>query len=128
MDRCTHEVRALYWKGIIQKCQQRPDGQSAKSWLKENGILEQSYYKWQQKFRKEAYDLIQVQKQKAVAVLDHNVSFAEIPVKPHKKDYITDVSIAPAAVIKTPSLTIAVSNEISADLLSRIMKEVSAYA
>ena len=24
MDRCTHEVRAQYWKGIMQAGQQRP--------------------------------------------------------------------------------------------------------
>ena len=31
MDQCTHEVRAEYWKRIIQACGQRPAGQSAKS-------------------------------------------------------------------------------------------------
>ena len=47
MDQCTHEVRAEYWKKIIQACGQRPAGQSAKSWMDENGICEQSYYHWQ---------------------------------------------------------------------------------
>ncbi len=42
MDQCTHEVRAEYWKKIIQACGQRPAGQSAKSWMDENGISEQS--------------------------------------------------------------------------------------
>lgn len=51
MDQCTHEVRAEYWKGIIKACRQRPAGQSAKSWMDENGICEQSYYHWQRKFR-----------------------------------------------------------------------------
>ena len=26
MDQCTHEVRAEYWKKIIQACGQRPAG------------------------------------------------------------------------------------------------------
>ena len=51
MDQCTHEVRAEYWKKIIQAC-----GQSAKSWMDGNGICEQSYYHWQRRFRKEAYE------------------------------------------------------------------------
>ena len=38
MDQCTHEVRAEYWKRIIRACGQRPAGQSAKSWMEENGI------------------------------------------------------------------------------------------
>ena len=42
MDQCTHEVRAEYWKKIIQAWGQRPAGQSAKSWMDENGISEQS--------------------------------------------------------------------------------------
>ena len=44
MDQCTHEVRAEYWRKIIQACGQRPAGQSAKRWMDENGIREQSYY------------------------------------------------------------------------------------
>lgn len=59
MDQCTHEVLAEYWKGIIRACGQRPAGQSAKRWMDENGICEQSYYYWQRKFRQQAYGLIQ---------------------------------------------------------------------
>ena len=31
MDQCTHEVRAEYWKKIIQACGQRPAGLWAKT-------------------------------------------------------------------------------------------------
>ena len=34
MDKCTTEVRRQYWKGIIAQCQERPEGQTAKAWLK----------------------------------------------------------------------------------------------
>ena len=54
MDQCTHEVRAEYWRNIIKACGQRPAGQSAKKWMDENGICEQSYYHWQRKFRQQA--------------------------------------------------------------------------
>ena len=37
MDQCTHEVRLQYWKNIISQCQARPEGQSAKQWLADNG-------------------------------------------------------------------------------------------
>ena len=53
MDQCTHEVRAEYWRKIIQACGQRPAGQSAKRWMDENGIREQSYYHWQRRFRQQ---------------------------------------------------------------------------
>lgn len=55
MDQCTHEVRAEYWRKIIQVCGQRPAGQSAKRRMDENGIREQSYYHWQRRFRQQAY-------------------------------------------------------------------------
>ena len=45
MDQCTHEVRLQYWKNIISQCQARPEGQSAKQWLADNGICEQTYYR-----------------------------------------------------------------------------------
>ena len=38
MDKCTHEVRMEYWKNIIIQCQNRPEGQSAKQWLKDNNM------------------------------------------------------------------------------------------
>ncbi|WP_243033828.1 IS66 family insertion sequence element accessory protein TnpA [Blautia sp. AM42-2] len=56
MDQCTHEVRAEYWKKIIQACSQRPAGQSDKNWMDENGISEQSYYHWQRRFRRQTYE------------------------------------------------------------------------
>ena len=43
MDQCTHEVRLQYWKNIISLCHERPSGQTAKQWLKENGICEQKF-------------------------------------------------------------------------------------
>lgn len=47
MDQCTREVKAAYWKSINLASEQCPAGQSAKSWMKENGVFEQSYYLWQ---------------------------------------------------------------------------------
>ena len=32
MDKTTHEVRLANWKSIIEQCQQRPEGQTAKQW------------------------------------------------------------------------------------------------
>ena len=54
MDTCTHEVRLNQWKLIIEQCQSRPDRQTAKQWLVENGIREKTYYYWLRRIRKEA--------------------------------------------------------------------------
>ena len=38
MDQITHTVRYSMWKDILFQCQNRPDGMSAKQWLKENQV------------------------------------------------------------------------------------------
>ena len=46
MDKTTHEVRLANWKALIERCQTRPKGQTAKQWLDANGISSKKYYYW----------------------------------------------------------------------------------
>ena len=56
------------WAGRISEC--RSSGQKVKRWCQENGICEQTYYKWQ----KRLYEMSKAQ---------HEVRFAEVtPVQP----------------------------------------------
>lgn len=126
MDQCTHEVRAEYWKGIIKSCGQRPAGQSAKSWMDENGICEQSYYHWQRKFRQQAYDLMKEAKATVPAMPEKtDVSFVEIPYTPLQPTDTKTVDNTPVAVIRMRSMSIEITNEISGCTLTRILKELS---
>lgn len=126
MDKCTHEVRSAHWKSIIQRCQQRPAGQSVKQWLDENNILHQSYYYWQRKLRSEAYDQIEKACLPSVQNDNNKVSFVELsePVHQTSAESSSDV-ITPAAIIKTSTMSIAISNDISERLLSKILQEVA---
>ena len=93
MDQCTHEVRMQYWKNIISQCQSRPEGQSAKSWLEENGICEQTYYSWQRKIRKATFEAMQKNESSLpVAMKNKEISFAEIPVPAQIRLYSSAVS------------------------------------
>ena len=124
MDQCTHEVRAEYWKGIIQACGQRPAGQSAKSWMDENGICEQSYYHWQRKFRQQAYSLIQERAAVPAVPEKTDIAFVEVPcIRPTPKD--TESAAPSVAVIRTSCMSIEITNDISDTVLARILKEVS---
>ena len=129
MDQCTHEVRAEYWKNIIKACRQRPAGQSAKKWMDENGLCEQSYYHWQRKFRQQAYDQMKGKEMLPSVAEKAEVSFAEIPYSPAvgREDIpgVSEVGRTPAAVIRTSAMSIEISNQISESLLSRILREVS---
>lgn len=78
MDQCTHEVRAEYWRNIIKACGQRTAGQSAKKWMDENELCEQSYYYWQRKFRQQAYDQMKEKETLPSVTEKAEVSFAEI--------------------------------------------------
>ena len=125
MDQCTHEVRAEYWKGIIGACGQRPAGQSAKSWMDENGICEQSYYHWQRKFRRQAYEQMKECSVTALAVSEKtDISFVEIPCVPPQQKDIKDVKHA-VAVIQTASVKIEITNDISDSVLTRILREAA---
>ena len=129
MDQYTHEVRAEYWKNIIKACRQRPAGQSAKKWMDENGLCEQSYYHWQRKFRQQAYDQMKGKEMLPSVAEKAEVSFAEIPYSPAvgREDIpgVSEVGRTPAAVIRTSAMSIEISNQISESLLSRILREVS---
>lgn len=123
MDQCTHEVRAEYWKGIIKDCGQRPAGQSAKSWLDENGICEQSYYHWQRKFRQQAYGLIKEGAAVPSVPQKTDIAFVEIPrIQPAPAN--TEDAAPYVAVIQTSCIRIEITNDISDPVLARILKEV----
>lgn len=130
MDQCTHEVRLQYWKGIISQCQARPDGQSAKQWMKENGICEQSYYLWQRRIRRETYAQMEQTEVLPAFPKQHNdVSFAEIAFQSTETASISPASecnpIHPVAVLKTDHFSVALASDIPETLLSLILKEVS---
>lgn len=129
MERCTHEVRLQHWKNIISQCQSRPDGQTAKQWLAENGICEQTYYLWQRRIRQETYELMNSPAERIpLSPEKEEISFAEIPYKASDNSFgipSVDSEITPVAVIKTSACQIAISGDIPETLLARILKEVS---
>ena len=125
MDQCTHEVRAEYWKKIIQACGQRPAGQSAKSWMDENGIREQRYYHWQRRFLEQTYEEMKENASVPAVAEKAELTFVEVPCHTSTETNTYMVSYKPAATIRTATLQIDISNEISESLLSRIIREVS---
>ena len=119
MDKITQEVRIANWKSIIEQCHARPEGQSAKQWLADNGISEKSYYYWQRKVRQETYALMQP----APAVNPESVVFAELPFDGTKSTR----SFIPSALIRRGGTVCELSNNISDRLLDRLM-EVAGHA
>ncbi len=77
MDQITHDVRAAQWAEIVRKCYERPEDQTAKDWLNENGIDEKQYYYWQRRLRNLAAGT--TQKSLPAARSSGEVTFVEMP-------------------------------------------------
>lgn len=127
MDKITHDVRRSTWQSVIKQCQERPEHPTVKQWYLENGIREKAYYYWLRKFRKEAAEQMSVP---ATALNPSPITFAEITFAGNSDTYAKTVSDAtlpvhPTAVLKHKELTIAITNDISDSLLSRIIRDVS---
>lgn len=125
MDNITHEVRIANWKEIITKCNDRAEGMTAAQWLEENDIPRDSYYYWLRRVRKES---ITQTDQNALTKAKQNcptVTFAEVPAAEPRTSYDT-CGFIPDAVIKTDNTTIALSNNASETLITRIMEAVNA--
>jgi len=127
MDQITHTVRRSMWQDILLQCQNRPCTMSAKQWMIEHDINEKSFYYWQRKLRKEVFkddssDMAELSSLKP----KEELSFIEL-TKPKNRmqSYELNTIVQPAAILKTDILTIAITNEISDSLLSRILREVS---
>ncbi len=86
---------------------------SVKQWLAENDIKEKAYYYWLRKFRKEAYDQMQL----PVAAAKKEITFAEVtmPVPAIGLEIAAQKTSAcsSVAVIKCNGLTLKLSNDIS---------------
>ena len=120
MDQSTHEVRLANWKAVIEQCQTRPKGQTAKQWPDANGISSKKYYYWLRKVRSDVYKqasaaLIPSEEEKLPAV-----SFAEIPAKD-----VLSLNDPSAVVIKTKKSTIEIPTNIPESLMIKLVKAVS---
>lgn len=120
MDKTTHEIRIANWRSIIEQCHARPEGQSAKQWLADNGISEKNYYYWQRKIRQETYALIS---SKTIPTAEpETVAFAELPfISPKNNGQV----FIPDAVMRRGQTVLELSNTISDKLLDRLMEVVN---
>ena len=68
LQEITARNKLAEWAGKISEC--RNSGMAVKTWCRENGVCEQTYYKWQRRL----FEMAQAQQE---------VSFAEVtPVRP----------------------------------------------
>lgn len=115
MDRSTHQIRCEQWSQIINNC--LTSGQSKKSWCRENGISEKSFYYWQRILRNEAYiEMKQLPAQTPVPQTPElPVAFVEL--KPTGTEVETAPSFRPDIILRRGQLVLEISNTTSPELL-----------
>ena len=123
MDQLTHNVRRANWLNIINQCQERPANVTIRQWLKDNDIKEKSYYYWLRKFRKELYNQMQLP---SISEDHSQISFVEFKAPALEKVVSTQDSLksTTTAVIRHGTITLEISNDISEEVLSLLLKEV----
>lgn len=128
MDQITHDVRTAQWAEIVRKCHERPENQSAKNWLNENGINEKQYYYWQRRLRNMAAGT--TNRSLPTTRSSGEVTFIEMPSPnelPGERMEEVTINSGLAALIRVGGLEIELHNGISDELLGKILK-VTAYA
>ena len=86
------------WAGRISEC--RSSGQKVKDWCRENGICEQTYYKWQRRL----FEMAQAQQEVSFAEVTslQAVRSGEVAVTVHIAGAETDIhNGADAATVET---------------------------
>ena len=123
MDSLTHNVRRANWLNIINQCQERPANVTVRQWLKDNDINEKSYYYWLRRFCKESYDRMQIP---AFTENPTEISFVELaaPASEKVSSIHESTNSTTTAIIRHGAVTLEISNDISEDVLSLLLKEV----
>lgn len=115
MDKITHEMRMVNWTKLIQDC--LSSGLSKKEWCLQNHVNEKTFYYWQRKIRKEAYEDQAVSKP-----VNHEAGFVEIPALP-KMQESTTTSVS--AKILVNGSTIEIVDSASDEFLHRLLRTLS---
>ena len=118
MDKSTHQIRREQWSQIINNC--LASGQSKKTWCRENGISEKSFYYWQRILRNETY--IEMKQLSVPAPVPQTpelpVAFVELKPTPVNSEPVS--AFQPDIVIRKGQLVLEISNSASPELLSQL--------
>lgn len=126
MDNSTHEIRLAQWTRVLAQCQDRPEGQTIKSWCEQNKVSPKQYYYWQRRVRQTVYGQMQLPSPPG----DNNqpLGFADISAgvksNPVQQENLLS-GFVPEVLIRKGDCLIGIQNGISDRILDRILKEVS---
>ena len=116
MDKSTHQIRCEQWSRIINSC--LASGLSKKSWCRDNGISEKSFYYWQRILRNEAYiERKQLPTQTSIP-RDPEPPVAFVELKPTSTEAVAKSSFRPDIILRSGQIVMEISNTASPELLN----------
>jgi len=114
MDKITHEIRLTQCAPIVSSC--RNSGMSIRSWCIENNVSEKQFHYWQRRVRGEVLENIRKTE------IENKPTFVQLPAS---ADSIGSYSFKAEIIIHTENSTLELSNSVSEELLSKVLKVLS---
>lgn len=117
MDKITHEIRLKQWASIIREC--RNSGMTVKAWCLENNVNNKQFYYWQHRVREETY--------KAIEKYEPNkpANFVQLPVPAFVDSSENPTSFTADMIVHIGNNVLELSNTVSEELLSKVLKVMS---
>ena len=103
------QFRTEQWKKRITECQ--ASGMSIKNWCKQNGVCEQTYYKYLKQFRQELCDTLPAPVQETAKPVQFSKLTVQTPV-PHAQA---------AVIIHLPNATVEVQNGVDQQTVEAVL-------
>ena len=115
MNKETKELRLAQWARIIKE--QKQSGLTVKAWCSQNGITKDAYYYWQQKLRKEVYEVIKPQ-ESIFAPVPNEVMLEQ----PARSDYKSTASLT----LRKGNVTVEITDcTLSPDIFALIREVIT---
>ena len=111
MDKSTHQIRREQWSQIINNC--LTSGQSKKTWCRENGVCEKTFYYWQRILRNEAYIEMKQLSVPAPVPKAPELPVAFVELKPTPVNSEPEAAFQPDIVLRKGQLVLEISNSAS---------------
>ena len=120
----AYQVRLSHWAGIMRE--RKDSGQSIRSWCRENGLKEKTFYYWQRRLRKAACEQFAEPKAASETSLAP-IGFAEVRL--HESAGISRPSPTPPAIssdlrVEIGEARITAGGEYPAEKLAVLVREL----
>lgn len=115
MDKITYEMRLMQWTQIIRECHN--SGMSVKDWCLETNVSEKKFYYWQRRVRGEAFESLKKNE------LQNQTKFVQLSVQ--NDNLNNSLSFKPDIILHIGNNILELSNTVSEELLSKVLKVMS---